>query len=422
QNNCQPTAHVFERLSHTHPTPINGHISDQNADRNRHTVDYDSFLQLVRQLLVQYNYFNPKQDLEVAWRIKDRQQSVCILLGGTSGCGKSTLASLLAHRIGVTTVLSTDNVRHLLRNFHPRETAPVLWASSYHAGESVHPTPDDELSAETQIVTGFEAQNEIVYDKLESIVRTFRARGECLIVEGVHLSIKHIRRLVLEHPNCIPFLIYISNQTKHTERFAIRAKYMTLEPRVNKYVRYFENIRVIQDYLCAEADQWLIPKVDNTNVDRSLATLHATVVNVLSRLHTTGRASVIDPDTGRLDILHEEYTKVHEDSWSSKQMLRKIRQNNPTRKRTAPASLGLTISPTSSSPSPPWRSNSHGSGRGLNVNTNANANGFGGGLMSPLALISPYLSIAGDPVGDPAGDPASELAYLDDVAWGSLAS
>ena len=37
-----------------------------------------------------------------------------------------------------------------------------------------------------------------------------------------------------------------SNEAKHRERFALRAKYMTLEPTVNKYVKYIRNIRTIQ--------------------------------------------------------------------------------------------------------------------------------------------------------------------------------
>lgn len=37
-----------------------------------------------------------------------------------------------------------------------------------------------------------------------------------------------------------------SNEAKHRERFAVRAKYMTLEPTVNKYVKYIRNIRTIQ--------------------------------------------------------------------------------------------------------------------------------------------------------------------------------
>ena len=37
----------------------------------------------------------------------------------------------------------------------------------------------------------------------------------------------------------------------------------------------------VQDYLCRRADKHMIPKVDNTNVDRSVATIHATVLACL---------------------------------------------------------------------------------------------------------------------------------------------
>ena len=51
----------------------------------------------------------------------------------------------------------------------------------------------------------------------------------------------------------------------------------------------------MQDYLCRRADKHMIPKVDNTNVDRSVATIHATVLaclrhtsQVQSGLHFSG--------------------------------------------------------------------------------------------------------------------------------------
>lgn len=37
----------------------------------------------------------------------------------------------------------------------------------------------------------------------------------------------------------------------------------------------------MQDYLCRRADKHQVPKVDNTNVDRSVATIHATVLACL---------------------------------------------------------------------------------------------------------------------------------------------
>ena len=65
-----------------------------------------------------------------------------MLLAGTSGTGKSTLAGLLAARLGISTVLSTDSVRHMLRSFTPQASNPVLWASTY------------EVSAHFYIVAG----------------------------------------------------------------------------------------------------------------------------------------------------------------------------------------------------------------------------------------------------------------------------
>ena len=61
-----------------------------------------------------------------------------VLLAGTSGTGKSTLAALLAARLGITTVLSTDSVRHMLRSFHSKEECPLLWASTYQVWTMQH--------------------------------------------------------------------------------------------------------------------------------------------------------------------------------------------------------------------------------------------------------------------------------------------
>ncbi|CAI5931621.1 unnamed protein product [Closterium sp. NIES-65] len=45
--------------------------------------------------------------------------------------------------------------------------------------------------------------------------------------------------LLKRHPTIIPFVIYIGNEAKHMERFAVRAKYMTLDPWRNNTVDPF---------------------------------------------------------------------------------------------------------------------------------------------------------------------------------------
>ncbi len=63
--------------------------------------------------------------------VREQRRSVTVLLAGTSGTGKSTLAGLLAARLGITTVVSTDSVRHMLRSFADARDDPLLWASTY---------------------------------------------------------------------------------------------------------------------------------------------------------------------------------------------------------------------------------------------------------------------------------------------------
>ena len=47
---------------------------------------------------------------------------------------------------------------------------------------------------------------------------------------------------------------------------------------VCRYVRYMGNIRLIQEYLVRKADKYAVPRVDNSNVDRSVGIIHLTVM------------------------------------------------------------------------------------------------------------------------------------------------
>jgi 2-phosphoglycerate kinase len=222
-------------------------------------------------VLKQFNYWSAERQLmefRLAQRVViKRDLPICILIGGTSGCGKSTLASLLASRIGVNTVVSTDHIRQLLRSQLSREEAPHLWSSSYNASLSQQSHGQyNNISPSAQVYAGYEHQTEYIKSHVLALCRSFMARRESLIVEGVHLSVEVIRTIMMELTHCIPFLLYISNQTKHTERLAIRAKYMTLEPRKNRYVKHFNNIRIIQDVLCTKADCSLVRSIKFTNI------------------------------------------------------------------------------------------------------------------------------------------------------------
>ncbi|KAM3239505.1 hypothetical protein ACQJBY_053267 [Aegilops geniculata] len=340
-------------------------------------IPRDLFLHLVCQALALYKYLAPNQrnHLTLACRIRERKESVTVLLCGTSGCGKSTLSTLLGSRLGITTVVSTDSIRHMMRSFVDDKENPLLWASTYHAGECLDPVAVSEAKARRKAkkrsgvssnsgmdyegsgdkvegkpigkkqmaIEGYKAQSEMVIDSLDRLITAWEDRKESVVVEGVHLSLNFVMGLMKKHPSIIPFMIYISNEGKHTERFAVRAKYMTLDPTKNKYVKYINNIRTIQEYLCSRADKYLVPKVNNTNVDRSVASIHATVFSCLRR-RATGE-QLYNPDTNTAAAVNEEYkNQCVANSMSSKGMFKLIQRLGSSRKLMAIVDVDGSVS------------------------------------------------------------------------------
>jgi hypothetical protein len=183
---------------------------------------------------------DPLADLRVACSLQQRHLPATVLLCGTSGTGKSTLASLLAARLGITAVVSTDSLRHALRGLSgDAERHPLLWASTYDASASLPSSaaagaaavgaggPDSVCRAG---VAAYMAQRELVAPSAARLAAALAARSQPLLLEGAHLGAGLAVDLAARLPGVIPFLVHISNEAKHMERFAVRAKAMTLRP------------------------------------------------------------------------------------------------------------------------------------------------------------------------------------------------
>lgn len=268
-------------------------------------------------------------DAKVACSIHDKQKPIIILLGGTSGCGKSTIASFLSSRFGISSILSTDSVRHILRTKYDRNSAPYLWTSSYQAVDVIFSKSDYNRNTifddhKKYVVQGYQLQSSMVIQEIDKIIQWYaQVKKESLIIEGVHLSMEQCTKWMNKYESVIPFMLCIEKETKHMERFAIRAKYMTLEPHINKYIRYFDNIRIIQEHLSDQANILEIPRIDNTNIDRTIAILHQTIFAVL-KLHLS--------HSNTSAILFNEFNKIYAKSMRSKEALSIIRQRE-ARKR-----------------------------------------------------------------------------------------
>lgn len=69
-------------------------------------------------------------------RLCANNSGLIILLGGASGTGKSSLTSLMSAKLGLQG-FSSDNIRHLMRNFKLKSECPFIFASTYTADSLV---------------------------------------------------------------------------------------------------------------------------------------------------------------------------------------------------------------------------------------------------------------------------------------------
>jgi len=115
----------------------------------------------------------------------------------------------------------------MMRSFVEEKENPLLWASTYHAGECLDPVAVAEAKAcrkakkrsgvssssnidyeksgaltekiegksigkKQMAIEGYKAQSEMVIDSLDRLITAWEDRKESVIVEGVHLSLNFV--------------------------------------------------------------------------------------------------------------------------------------------------------------------------------------------------------------------------------------
>jgi hypothetical protein len=177
---------------------------------------------------------------------------------------------------------------------------------------------DEQLSESKKIIKGYTEQSRLVLEHLNNVIDNFIQRQESLVIEGVHLSLDFMVATVKKYKYTFPFLIYIDKEEKHKERFAVRAKQMTLDVKYNKYVQNLSNIRTIQSYLLKKADRFRLPKIDNSNIDKSIGMIHETILKSFKDIYNKKKLN-FNPETQEFENLYNKFINFKENVLSSKE-------------------------------------------------------------------------------------------------------
>ncbi len=192
-----------------------------------------------------------------------------ILIGGATGVGKSTVATMLATRLGIVRIVSTDAVREVMRAFFSPELMPAIHRSSFDAaGVLRQPLP----ASVDPVVAGFHEQTVAVAVGVKALVERARTEGTHLIIEGAHIVPGFIDLKQYEGSAIIvQLVITVEDEGLHRSHFYIRELDTQGTRPFDRYVANFDNIRTIQDYIVEQAKSFGVKLVDSVGLDSTIA-------------------------------------------------------------------------------------------------------------------------------------------------------
>ncbi len=210
----------------------------------------------------------------VKWRsVADLDLPLIIMIGGSTGVGKSTIAHQLAHRLGVTRVVSTDAVREVLRSAFTPEMFPTLYASSFESDKAVRqPIPHSG----DRLIIGFREQAAAVAVGAQALIDRAIAEGTDLIIEGAHLVPGFLETIESDKAVIVSLLIVIEDEQLHRSHFHWRSR--DARP-MDRYLKNFAKIRRIQKYMIASALMRGVPMISHGDLGTTLSQIIDHVLN-----------------------------------------------------------------------------------------------------------------------------------------------
>jgi 2-phosphoglycerate kinase len=237
-------------------------IEERLTERGRPEVEVRELYDLAEEVLRAEEGEEAARRFVLLQRLRRLERPLVVMLGGTAGVGKSTLATMLAQRLGITRVIATDVIRHVLRASFSPGIMPEVHYSSFEAAralERLDGTEDADLA-------GFARQAESVATGIEAIVQRACEEGMPMIMEGVHVVPGVLPPELRER--CLPVeaLVIVRDEDLHRGHFSLRGANRPAE----RYLRRFEEIRKLQSHLVERAEQEGVPVIDNGNVDHAV--------------------------------------------------------------------------------------------------------------------------------------------------------
>jgi len=204
------------------------------------------------------------------------ESPLLVLIGGTTGVGKSTIATEVAHRLGITRIMSTDSIREVMRGIFTPDLMPAIHESAFNAWRGLRvPVPQGA----NPVIVGFREQTSVVSTGVKALIDRAVVEGENLVIEGIHLVPGYLDPRSFKNARVAQLVIGVDDEESHLSHFYIREVQTEGSRPLDRYRANFANIRVLGAYIQELAVEHGIPVVMSHQLDKTVAEVLERVVS-----------------------------------------------------------------------------------------------------------------------------------------------
>lgn len=234
------------------------------------------------------------------------KRPIILLLGGTTGVGKSTIATEVAHRLGITRIVSSDAIREVMRGIFSKELMPALYESSFLAYKNL---PEPTFGSADPVIIGFREQTRAVAVGIKAVIDRAIKEASHLVLEGIHVVPGFINiNIDPEDAVVVPLVITAEDKEQHRSHFLIRDLETQGTRSQDKYREHFEDIRRIGEYIESLAQEYGYARISGLDIDRA-------VVSVLDEVM---KRVAVSPGVQKIAHKLEKHSLEWQKQWEQK--------------------------------------------------------------------------------------------------------
>lgn len=202
------------------------------------------------------------------YRLSKLDRPLIVLIGGTTGVGKSTIATEVAHRLGITRVVSTDSIREVMRGIFTKDLMPAIYESAFNAWRGLRvPVPQGA----NPVIVGFREQTAVVTTGVKALIDRSVVEGDSLVLEGIHLVPGYIETRQFKNARVVQLVIAVDDEESHRSHFYIREVQTDGMRPFERYRANFGNIRLLGHYIEDLARERGTPVIVSHQLDLTVA-------------------------------------------------------------------------------------------------------------------------------------------------------